>query len=117
MIETIVIVLASLMLYLSIVASIHLSKSDAFSAPQKFYQYVLIWMIPIIGSVIVLSVLMEELSPVMERKNQPSFLFKLVALSLFFETTNSKSNNDLSEDDGGFDSGGYDSGGDGGGDG
>jgi len=104
----------ALMLYLSIVATVHLSKTDAYSKEQKIYQYALIWLVPIIGSVVVLSILLEEISQESKNSKPPSYLFYLLALTFFIESVKASGEGGTeSHDTGGYDAGGGDGGGDG----
>ncbi|MEW7990664.1 MAG: hypothetical protein AB2723_18040 [Candidatus Thiodiazotropha sp.] len=116
MAEIIIFVALAIVLYLDISASVHLAKSDMYSKSQKAAQYLLIWLVPFIGAAVVLSILMEEPGPSRKGEKAPSFLFRLLALTFFFETASSLADGDSPSQDSSFDSGGYDSGGgDGGG--
>ncbi|MEW8360349.1 MAG: hypothetical protein AB2662_20655 [Candidatus Thiodiazotropha sp.] len=116
MAEIIIFVALAIVLYLDISASVHLAKSDMYSKSQKAAQYLLIWLVPFIGTAVVLSILMEEPGPSRKGEKAPSFLFRLLALTFFFETASSLADGDSPSQDSSFDSGGYDSGGgDGGG--
>ena len=112
--EIVVILIIALILYLSIVATVHLSKTEAYSKEQKMYQYALIWLVPIIGSVIVLSILLEEIGQASKSSRPPSYLFRLLALTFFFESTmasggeSSESHDSVGYDGGGGDGGGGD---------
>ncbi|MCU7815678.1 MAG: hypothetical protein KZQ81_10820 [Candidatus Thiodiazotropha sp. (ex Rostrolucina anterorostrata)] len=114
--EIIIFVAIGIVLYLNISASVHLAKSDMYSMSQKAAQYLLIWLVPFIGAAVVLSILMEEPGPGRKGEKASSFLFRLLALTFFFETASSIADGEISSQDSSFDSGGYDSGGgDGGG--
>ncbi|MEW8464078.1 MAG: hypothetical protein AB2655_05860 [Candidatus Thiodiazotropha endolucinida] len=116
MAEILIFVALAIVLYLSISASVHLAKSDMYSKSQKVAQYLLIWLVPFIGAGVVLSILMEEPGPTRRGEKAPSFLFRLLALTFFFESASCIADGEASSQDSSFDSGGYDSGGgDGGG--
>lgn len=116
MAEIIIFVALAIVLYLDISASVHLAKSDVYSKNQKATQYLLVWLVPFIGAAVVLNILMEEPGPSRKGGNAPSFLFRLLALTFFFETASSLAdgespNQGSSGDSGGCDSGGSDGGG------
>ncbi|MCG8488031.1 MAG: hypothetical protein MI756_11230 [Chromatiales bacterium] len=111
MIETLIFITLAIALYLNISASIHLAKSSIYSISQKAAQTLLIWLVPFIGAAVVLSILMEEPGPGLKNEKTPSFLFRLLALTFFFEATSSSADSETSNQDSSFNSGGYDSGG------
>ena len=58
---TIVVVLIALVIAtLNVVATLQVRSSDAFSPSQKRLQYLLIWIVPIIGAALPLAVLMSD---------------------------------------------------------
>ncbi|MES9970743.1 MAG: hypothetical protein ABW092_11975 [Candidatus Thiodiazotropha sp.] len=116
MYEIIIFLTIAIALYLNLSASVHLARSDMYSMSQKAAQYLLIWLLPFIGAAVVLTILMEEPGPVKKGEKAPSYLFRLLALTFFFEAAPKMVDSQASNHDSGFDSGGYDSGGgDGGG--
>jgi uncharacterized membrane protein YgcG len=116
MVEIIIFVALAIVLYLNISASVHLAKSDMYSMSQKAIQGLLVWLVPVIGAAVVLSILLEDPGSARKGEKAPSFLFRLLALTFFFETAASVADGESSSHDSCIDSGGYDSGGgDGGG--
>jgi len=56
---------------LNIIATIRLSKSELNEKPQKFFQTILIWLLPVIGAVIV-SMLLNQFEPIeLKKKSFP----------------------------------------------
>ncbi|MEW8625700.1 MAG: hypothetical protein AB2551_08125, partial [Candidatus Thiodiazotropha sp.] len=104
MIETLIFITLAVALYLNISASIHLAKSSIYSISQKVAQTLLIWFVPFIGAAVVLNILMEEPGPGLKNEKAPSFLFRLLALTFFFETTSSIADSETSNQDSSFNS-------------
>ena len=57
MIVALVLMSIALIVALDCVATVRIVRSDAYTQPQKAAQIVIIWLIPILGSIVVLSVL------------------------------------------------------------
>ncbi|MCG7940578.1 MAG: hypothetical protein N0C88_17255 [Candidatus Thiodiazotropha lotti] len=115
MVEVISYIFVAFVIYLNVVATIHLVRSDMYSSGQKVAQLALIWLIPIIGAAFVVMLLMEEACAEKRNLRGNSFIIRFLMLSFIF--SNAAADGDASEaiessDIGGFDSGG---GGDGGG--
>ena len=83
MVNTVIVValvmLLALHLYGAAFASWHLSKSAYFEPPQKFVQYAIIWLIPVLGTAFILNILGPEV-----RQRYPGWVpwldFMLVSL-------------------------------------
>ena len=114
MIEIIAFAFIALMVYLNVVSTIHLTRSDMYSSGQKKAQLAFIWFIPIIGAAIVLMLLMEEPGAEKRLPRGNSFIVRFLLLSFIFSSaTAGGTDSDTldSGDVGGFDGGGGDGGG------
>ncbi len=47
-------------LYLNVVASYHVFKVDSLEKDQRIYQFLIVWLIPILGSVIIASLHLSD---------------------------------------------------------
>ena len=114
MIITIIFIFLALTVYLNVITTIHLTRSDMYDSGQKRAQLVLIWFAPIIGSAIVLMLLMEEPIAEKELPTGDSFIVRFLLLSFLFSGASADSGNSDTTDSGdavGFDGGGGDGGG------
>jgi uncharacterized membrane protein YgcG len=111
--ETIIFIFFALVVYLNLVATIHLTQSDLYSPGQKVVQLVLIWLVPIIGASIVIKLIMEEPAAEKRLPGGDSFIVRFLLLSFIFSSaTVSDTDSDALDSS---DAGGFDGGGDGGG--
>jgi hypothetical protein len=72
--------------YLAIVASYHALLSDGYDNRQKAFQLILAWLLPILGSLLVLLVALsdrEHVRTITDNSKLPTPLFRLLTLSAF----------------------------------
>ena len=104
--------------YLAVVASYHAITSDAYHSHQKRFQILLSWLLPIIGSLLVVLVALsdrEHVRAITDNTNLPTPLFRLITLAAFSGSVGLTGyhNGSSAADGAGWD--GYDGGSDGGG--
>jgi uncharacterized membrane protein YgcG len=110
-------ILLLLVLYLNIVATYHVRTSTGFELRQKTYQYFLAWLLPIIGSAIVIAFALsdkEHITNLKAQKGLPSQLVRILTLATFAGSGGSIQGIGDGGYSDGFDGGGCDGGGDGG---
>ena len=113
----IIIFIASIIIYLNIVATYHVINSGSYDSAQKKFQLLLSWLVPLIGSVVVISFALSDKEYVRvqkDKKGPPAKIIRLITLAAFFGASNSSVS--ASGDNGNDITGGGNSGGSGGGD-
>lgn len=81
--EYLVFGIAGLIVYLDIVASYQLYRSNNYDRSQKIAQYIIIWLFPLLGAFLVLYFVAETPAAYGAGKKPPSRLTQLLALSFF----------------------------------
>jgi hypothetical protein len=106
-----------LVLYLNFVASYHVLNVDSLEKDQRIYQLLIVWLIPMLGSVIIASFHLSDKDYVRDQKKIKTPGSAIINLFVFITFAKVGSSGYISgaNDDGGIDTGGYDSAGDGGG--
>ncbi len=104
-------------LYLNVVASYHVFKVDSLEKDQRIYQLLIVWLIPILGSVIIASFHLSDKDYVRDQKKIKTPGSSIINLFVFITFAKMGSSGYIpgANDGGGIDPGGYDSGADGGG--
>ena len=116
-------ILIFIIFYLNLVATYHIFKSEFYDKEQRKYQLVLAWLLPLLGSIIVIGFAISEkeyIKVVKQEKGLSPNIIRLLTFTAFASGSGGPVSGDGLSGDGSFsnhsDGGGYgDSGGGGGG--
>jgi len=109
-ISTILIIIGLIALYMNIAATFHLFRCKFYERSQIIAQLFVIWLLPFIGAILILSVIFSsaptKFEKITESSTESSALLSWLSLGAFFHHTDYHGDgdgNDIHDDDGGSD--------------
>jgi len=90
-------------LYINIVASYHLLRAQYYDNMQKSVQLLIIWLLPVVGSVLVMFFIIEQPTAPSKGIEPPSRILQIIMLSFMLDSFNTSENaSNGTTSDGGF---------------